>query len=259
MAAARADMHVPKLAELVAADLRRRIVAGDLDDGDELPRESDLLVEFGVSRPSLREALRVLETEGLIRIRRGNVGGAVIRRPNATTAAYHLSLTLRAHGVTHEDLSVARLAVEPLCAALVAGLDDRSAVVEELEGLVDESERCTTTAAFAESAHRFHHRLTERCGNTTMSLLAGTLEAVWGAQETRAIGSDLPGDGDQQRLRSIASHRRLVAAIADGDSERAIDEMRTHLSEAQRVLVDELGATVIELTSPPVANPAPDQ
>lgn len=212
-----------------------------------------------MSRPSVREALRVLETEGLIRIRRGNVGGAVVRRPNAATAAYHLSLTLRANGVTHEDLGVARLSVEPICAALAAGLDERATVAQELGRLVDESERCATTAAFTESAHRFHRRLAELCGNTTMSLLAGTLEAVWGAQETRALAFDLPGDEDAQRRRSIAAHRRLVAAIADGDADRASGDMRAHLAEAQEVLVDELGPTVIELTTTPVANPAADR
>ena len=147
------------------------------------PRESDLLAEFGVSRPSLREALRVLETEGLIRIRRGNVGGAVVRRPTASSAAYHLSLTLRVNEVTHDDLAVARLMVEPICAALAAELPDRQAIVEDLTRLVDESERCDTTASFTESAHEFHRRLTELCGNTTMAVMAGTLEAVWAAQE----------------------------------------------------------------------------
>src|SRR4029078_7874807 len=88
--------------------------------------------EFGVSRPSLREALRVLETEGLVRIRRGNVGGAVVRRPGTDSAGYHLSLTLRAHQVTHEDLATARLAVEPICAALAAGVAERGAIAAAL-------------------------------------------------------------------------------------------------------------------------------
>jgi len=249
------SVHVPKVAELVAADLRRRIVAGELADGDELPRESDLLDEFGVSRPSLREALRVLETEGLVQIRRGNVGGAIVRRPNATTAAYHLSLTLRANDVTHEDLGVARLSIEPICAALAAGLPERESIVEELTRLVDQSERCTTIAAFTESAHAFHQRLTELCGNTTMMLLAGTLESVWGAQESRAVAFDAHPDDVPERKRSIAAHRRLIGAIEAGNGDRASREMRKHLTEAQAGLMDERGSTVIELTTTPVARP----
>lgn len=248
-------VHVPKIAELVAAHLRWRIVSGELADGDQLPRESDLLAEFGVSRPSLREALRVLETEGLIRIRRGNVGGAIVRRPTASSAAYHLSLTLRVNEVTHDDLAVARLAIEPICAALAAGLPDRRAIVDELTRLVDESERCPTTASFTESAHDFHRRLNELCGNTTMAVMAGTLEAVWAAQETRAVDLELRPDDTRARRSSIAAHRRLIAAIADGNADRASRTMRKHLGEAQEVIVDELGSTMIELTTPPVEDP----
>ena len=248
------SVHVPKVAELVAAHLRARIVSGELADGDELPRESDMLAEFGVSRPSLREALRVLETEGLVRIRRGNVGGAIVRRPTASSAAYHLSLTLRVNEVTHDDLAVARLAVEPICAALAAGLPDRQAIADELTRLVDESERCVTTAEFTESAHEFHRRLTELCGNTTMAVMAGTLEAVWGAQETRAVEIELRADDTRQRRNSIAAHRRVIAAIAGGSADRASRAMRDHLAEAQEVLVGKLGSTVIELTTPPVEN-----
>ena len=251
------NVHVPKVAELVAAHLRWRIVSGELADGDALPRESDLLAEFGVSRPSLREALRVLETEGLVRIRRGNVGGAIVRRPTASSAAYHLSLTLRVNEVTHDDLAVARLAVEPICAALAAGVPDRHAIADELTRLVDESERCVTTAEFTESAHEFHRRLTELCGNTTMAVMAGTLEAVWAAQETRVveISSDTLHSSRGERRRSIAAHRRLIAAIADGDANRASRAMRQHLSEAQEIMVGELGSTLIELTTPPVESP----
>lgn len=245
-------VHAPRVAEVVAAHLRLRIVAGELRDGDALPRESVLLEEFGVSRPSLREALRVLETEGLVRIRRGNLGGAVVRRPTAASAAYHLSLTLRANDVTHDDLAAARLAVEPLCVALAAGLPERQAAVDELTRLVDESERCDTTAEFTEAAHTFHRRLTELCGNTTMMLVAGTLESVWASQETRVAGFDLR-DGSKERRSSIAAHRRLVTAIAEGDPDRASREMRRHLAEAQAVLTREFGPTLIEPTTPPIA------
>ena len=121
----RTSVRAPKVSEIVAADLRWRIVTGELSDGDELPRESDLIEQFGVSRPSLREALRILETEGLIRIRRGNVGGAWAIRPTAASAAYHLGLTLQANRVTLDDLAIARLSIEPTCAGLAAGLPDR--------------------------------------------------------------------------------------------------------------------------------------
>ena len=66
-----APVKVPKTAELVAAQLRRQIVRGDLREGDALPPEATLMEQFAVSRPTLREAFRVLESEALISVRRG--------------------------------------------------------------------------------------------------------------------------------------------------------------------------------------------
>ncbi|WP_232295118.1 FadR/GntR family transcriptional regulator [Parafrankia sp. EUN1f] len=245
------------MAELVAAEVRRRIVGGELRDGDELPRESDMQDEFQVSRPSVREALRILETEGLVRIRRGKVGGGVVRRPTAASAAYHLALTLKAHSVTHEDLATARLAIEPSCASLAAGLPDRRAVVAELTRLVDDSATCPTTSAFTEAAQAFHLRLTELCGNTTMTLLAGTLEAVWSFQESRVarviLDTEDHPDNMKMRRRAIASHRRLIAAIAAGDSDRANREMRKHITEMQQEVIGTYGSTVIDLAEAPTA------
>ena len=71
-----APVKVPKTAELVTAQLRSQIVRGDLREGDALPPEATLMTQFGVSRPTLREAFRVLESEALISVRRGARGGA---------------------------------------------------------------------------------------------------------------------------------------------------------------------------------------
>ncbi|MCK9896635.1 FadR/GntR family transcriptional regulator [Frankia sp. AgB32] len=253
-------VHVPKVAELVAAEFRRRIVGGELREGAELPRESDMQEEFGVSRPSLREALRILETEGLVRIRRGKIGGGVVRRPTVTTAAYHLALTLRANSVTHQDLATARLAIEPSCAALAAELSDRRTVVDELTRLVDESETLPSISAFTAAAQAFHLRLTELCGNTTMTLLAGTLEAVWSFQESRVArvtldAEDRPDQSDvlRMRRRAVTSHRRLIAAIDAGNGDRASREMRRHITDMQQSVIGTYGPTVIDLATTPTA------
>ena len=87
-----------RVAVSVANHLRDRILTGDLDDGDILPKEDVLRTLFPVSKPSLREAMRILETEGLVTIRRGNMGGAVVHRPSASNVAYSLALVLRSEG-----------------------------------------------------------------------------------------------------------------------------------------------------------------
>src|SRR5438309_4148057 len=98
----RRQIRPQRAAELVAADIRGRILSGELDEG--LPTEMVLLEEFSVSRPTLREALRILETEGLVRTRRGKQGGAVVSRPTVDTAAYHLGLVLQSGSVDLRDI-----------------------------------------------------------------------------------------------------------------------------------------------------------
>src|SRR6201995_1182189 len=91
----RAQLRQPRLAEVVAGGLRERIIDGTLTDGDLLPKQDELLEEFRISRPSLREALRILESEGLITVRRCNQGGSVIEAPNAESSAYMFGLVLQ--------------------------------------------------------------------------------------------------------------------------------------------------------------------
>src|SRR3954462_298831 len=88
----RAKLRQPRVAEMLADVLRDRILSGELADGDLLPKQDDLLEEFGTSKASAREAFRILETEGLVTVLRGNVGGAVVHRPKPETAAYMLGL-----------------------------------------------------------------------------------------------------------------------------------------------------------------------
>ena len=115
-----ARLRVPKMAELVAGDLRRRILRGELVENDALPSESALMQRFGVSRPTLREAFRVLESESLISVRRGAHGGARVHPPNADAAARQTALVLEYLGVSMQDVYEARGVIEPGCVAMLA-------------------------------------------------------------------------------------------------------------------------------------------
>ena len=92
---ARRRLSARRTAEIVADELRRQIIDGELSDGDLLPRQEVLVSQFSVSLVSLREALRILETEGLVSVRRGNRGGAVVHAPAKASAAYMLGLMLQ--------------------------------------------------------------------------------------------------------------------------------------------------------------------
>ena len=97
-ASAGTAVRSPKTAELVAGTLRRMVVDGQLIDGDFLPNEAELMTHFGVSRPTLREAVRVLESERLVEVRRGSRTGARVRVPGPEIVARPAGLLLELSG-----------------------------------------------------------------------------------------------------------------------------------------------------------------
>src|SRR5262245_10747644 len=132
-----------RLAEQVAAALRDRILAGGIRDGSTLPKQDQLVAEFGVSTASVREALQILETEGFVTVRRGNRGGAIVHAPDVATAGYAIGLALQASQVGVLDLGAALTTLEPLHAAHCAERRDRgTTVVPQLRALLARSEQC---------------------------------------------------------------------------------------------------------------------
>src|SRR5215207_11088599 len=104
------------MAEIIVERLRRQIVRGELAEGETLPSEQELQARFGVSRPTLREAFRVLESESLITVRRGAHGGARVSAPDSDVAARYAGLILEYRGATLGDIYRAAALIEPPCA-----------------------------------------------------------------------------------------------------------------------------------------------
>src|SRR5690349_21777332 len=115
----------------IADELRALIVSGALSEGDSLGHEPDLVERFGVSRPSLREALRILEAEGLISVVRGVLGGVVVHEPDERMTARTAALVLQARNVSLADVYDARSLLEPTAVRVVAtGRARRSAATD---------------------------------------------------------------------------------------------------------------------------------
>ncbi|HVX20694.1 MAG TPA: GntR family transcriptional regulator [Acidimicrobiales bacterium] len=228
------QLRQPRLAELVAAALRDDILSGHLAEGDSLPRQEDLLETFGVSPPAVREALRILETEGLIRVRRGNVGGAVVRSPSAEGVAYMVGLVLQSWHTTLADVGGAVCEVEPVCAALCARRTDRyQAVVPVLRAILDEQrDAVDDNVAFNLTSRRFHEALVAGCGSDTLRVVAGALETVWTSHEHRVYEVE-PGPGPDVRRSALRAHEKLVDAIEIGDDVAAAALARSHLDATQ--------------------------
>jgi len=228
-------------AEVVANTLRRRILQGDYGDDAPLPTQDKLRGEFRISHPTLREALRILETEGLITVRRGNVGGALVHMPGAGSAAYALGLAMQATKVTTSDLATALLTVEPACVRFCASRDDRlEAVVPQLEALNRDAEALVSTSVeFTRAARRFHEAFPQLCGNSTLQLVANALDALWSAQEEQWVYG-MAEEGREPDIESrrlvIRLHDQIIRAIAAGKAEQAERLSRSHLHATQEYM-----------------------
>src|SRR5436309_10887276 len=132
---------VMKASMEIAAELRRRIVGGEFAPGDPLPPENDLTAALGYSKPVVREALRILETEGLIEVKRGLGGGPRIRRPTILQATKPIGTYLQIGDVQVLDVWAARdrivaAAIERIAAAENVDLQPLEAEVDELDAAV---------------------------------------------------------------------------------------------------------------------------
>ena len=230
------ELKTRSVAEAVASQLRARILDGDLTDGSELPTEAVLLEQFPVSRPSLREAFRVLEAEGLLRVRRGKRGGTVITHPTPDSAAYHVGLLLHARGTTLQDLAAARDLLEPLCAEQAARRRDHISVGRKLAKLTAvDADQVEDGLAFTKAATAFHQQLAMAAGNRTLETLAGILESIWNTQELDWAQSAISeGDYPDVSLRRevLKAHLRISQAIEAGDVDQAVHLTRGHLKAA---------------------------
>jgi DNA-binding FadR family transcriptional regulator len=245
----RRQLRQPRLAELVADKLRQRITSGAVSDGEMLPKLEDLLDEFQVSKPSLREALRILETEGLITVRRGNVGGAVIHAPGNRDAGYMIGLVLESRNVTMSDLAVAVRRLEPICVALCALRPDRTRVVlPRLRALQEEMRRAKgTDIAFAQAGRNFHEGLVALSGNETMKLVLGALEAVWSAHErewARRASRTRSFPTAETQAAGLRAHDRLIELIEQGDADGSLRVAMRHLESSTLYAVSAADETI---------------
>jgi GntR family transcriptional regulator, transcriptional repressor for pyruvate dehydrogenase complex len=225
----------PRLAEMIAGELRDGILSGAYGDGDSLPRQEDLVERFGVSPPSVREALRVLETEGLVTVQRGNVGGAVVHAPRAGKVAYMLGLVLQHQAVAIRDIAETLVRLDPACAALCAERSNRRRTVVPLlrANLRGSKKVIAAPELYAPIAQNFHEIIVDNCGSPTMSVVVGSLESLWTGHVARLTGhAHVPRRTTtiDARQASWAEHAALLELIAGGHAEGAERLARTHLT-----------------------------
>lgn len=226
----------PRVSEVIATRIKRQMSSGKLTAGQKLPAEREMARKYKTSRVSVREAYRSLEELGLLVIRRGADGGAFIAAPDHNPIQRSLSLLLQLGRTSHQELTEARLLIEPPIARLAARRA-RPADIAKLRTVLERQE-----AALARKGHfrghslQFHRAVADCAGNlpllTLMNSLADlTLEIVTKIDTPRPVKQGI-----------CQFHRSIFEAIERHDEEAAYRLMREHIGEVQ----EEIGLTIAE-------------
>jgi len=239
-------VRVPKAGELVAGDLRRQIITGELKPGEPLPSESVLMGRFGVSRPTLREAFRILESESIIKVLRGAHGGARVMAPDGATAARYTGLLLQYNGVQLSDVYRARTAIEvsavgELTAAPAKKVAALQELVERGADLLDDA------YAFARHDTAVHQAVVDLAGNETLSVLASMLLHIMDAHNQHFMSQHGPAHEKQADALAFRAHKKLVKLIQAGDAVAAQAFWRKHLNNVEKYMIGDSQTTLVEL------------
>jgi DNA-binding FadR family transcriptional regulator len=241
------QLHSPKMAELVAADVRRRIVVGELAVDDTLPAEPDLMSEYGVSRGILREALRILESESLIELRRGSRLGASVRAPQARVAAQYFGLLLQWRGTTLRDVVYSRAILEPGAVREITSFRKRAPLVKELSECVGRvAPAVDDFSRFGVLAWDFSKLLVQLAGNQTLTLQHEMLEEVINAHVARveARFNESPTRGVKANTLALRAMERVIALVDAGDERVAEDYWRRHIVAVGATMQEGIDETV---------------
>ena len=243
-------VRVPKAGEMVASHLRRQIVLGELAEGDQLPPESVLMEQFGVSRPTLREAFRILEAEGAITVRRGVRGGARVQTPDIEVAARQVGLVLQYRGTLLSDVYDVRTVLESSAARMAARRRTSADLARLQEAVQRHQESVDDPGASFTADAEFHRLIVEMSGSETLQVLVGMVgNIIREGDRSYAESHDWQHEQELAKI-AIRAHTRLVELIRKRSSEEAEELWRKHLAESAKVVLgDRTTATVVELLS----------
>jgi DNA-binding FadR family transcriptional regulator len=217
----------------LAQELLARIAASDKEPGQTFATEAELLQQFDVSRPTLREGIRILESQGVLEQRPGPGGGLVMRRPNIEMLAHTFSIYLRFNHVPFITVLKAREVIEPALAAEAA----RCGTEEDFEQMAASIERMKTMGdddqiAFVAENREFHSIVARASGNQV-------LETFWGTISLLAHGEH---HGVRytfgNRKHVIAAHEQILEACRRHDAPAAVKAMAEHVGELEHLVRD---------------------
>lgn len=220
-----------KAAEIAAANLRRQIILGELREGESLPPENELLATLGVSKPTLRQAIRILESESLVSVRRGPRGGIHVSVPTVETAAGYAATVLDYRRATTSDLFEAAAALEGPCVAILA----RSRSAEQLNRLraavAAETDALDDPQRLLKLENDFHRLIVECAGNATLRVLCEMIRTLIDAATGRYLSATRPAVHGPAFTAGARTHRKVVDLIERGHADAAEALWRRHIRE----------------------------
>jgi DNA-binding FadR family transcriptional regulator len=219
-----------KQSEIVAREITSQIVADSLPEGTRLPNEREMLETYKVGRSTLREALRLLESRGVLTIRSGRDGGPIVRRPRASDLGQALTLLMQFEGVPFTEVFAARQALEPRLARMAAeNMDD-----ETLSAMAQSNDRMAADLddrqRFREENFRFHELVASVAHSPVLELFSAALESVADGLAFGVVAGEFT---HAHRAVVLQAHQNLVKAFKDRDPEAAEEAMRVHLEDAK--------------------------
>lgn len=205
---------------LVADHLRALLRDGELRTGSRLPSERDLSSQLGVSRLTVREALRTLEAHGIIEIRRGATGGAYVTVPTATNFGQAIDDLLTLRVISQRDVAETRNILEVGLVPLVCERAS-SSDIRKLKALCDEARKSREAGNYEiEMSLRFHYEVASCTHNPVLVLLLRSLREPF---------SHLLSDAQHSGTSGVLDHQAFVDAVAERDAVRAGQIMKVHL------------------------------
>ena len=211
-----------KTSELVAFTLVRDIVTKGLVAGDHLPLEAELVEHYGVSRESMREALRLLEAQGMVSIRRGPGGGPIVGRAESVNLGRTMTLFFHLSGSTYDELLRAWCALEPDAAARAAAHRDREALERAMAPHLTRFDDGGDRRAYMNHSNGLHFAVSELDDNGILRMIVA---AVGDIVRTHVVPRVDPFD-----IRQLIDddHRAIAEAMVAGDTDGAREAMRLH-------------------------------
>jgi GntR family transcriptional regulator, transcriptional repressor for pyruvate dehydrogenase complex len=212
-----------KTAETVAAAIVRDIVSRNLSPGDTLPSEAAMLAHYRVSRASLREALRLLEVQELIRLKPGPGGGPIVSAVDPRNLAKMTTLYLHLGGATYQELFEALLVMAPISAERAARHSDRTLVLAAMKPFLHEDQPVQGSAYWTVT-NEFHGSVEALAGNRVIELLGRIVGSIWHEHIVTRM------DTNSIREQIHEEHRDIAKAIVAKQPGKAARLMRDHFA-----------------------------